>query len=220
MNNPLVFSGGKEDKISSQYRGKVISIKIPRNPLPILCIIQRSDMQGLYFDATDEFLKSNVFLGDPLICQIMENDSEYVLEGIIGNIDMDYPREVQFLVERITKFRNKRKCRRYIVNFSSAIYDSKNGRIYSIARNISLGGVNMVFKEQLKLESQVDVEILISKDKTVSFKAKVRRILPATGFYEYGMEIISIDDANKDLLEKVILELQQNESKFIENSLR
>lgn len=202
-------------------RGKVISIKNPVMPAPTLSIIQRLEGACLYFRVSDDLLKSNIFLGDELTCHIIDDDNEYVMNGIIGNIEFNYPRELQFFIKTINIFKNLRKFRRYNVNFSAEIFLNQNhARAYSIVKNISTSDLNLVLKDKVGINDKVDVDILVNKDTVLKFKARVARIAPTKEYTECGMEITTIDDTNKDRLDQVIFQLMHDERLFVAESLR
>lgn len=202
-------------------RGRVISIKSAAFPVPILSIIQRLNSGCLYFRVSDELLKSNVMLGDPLSCQIIEEGYEYVLNGIVGEIEFNYPRELQFIIKDINIFKNMRKFRRYNVNFSADVYLNRNSkRTYTIVHNISIADLSMVCKENVDINDKVDVDIIVDKETVLKFKARIARILPNDRYVECGMQITEIDDTNKDRLERVIFRLENDEGLFVNESLK
>jgi hypothetical protein len=202
-------------------RGRVISIKSPNFPVPILSIIQRLHAGCLYFRVSDELLKNNVLLGDPLTCQIIEEGYEYVLNGIVGEVQPLYPREMQFIIKDINIYKNMRKNRRYNVNFPAEVFlNRESRRAYTIVHNISIADLNMICKEKADLNDRVDVDLMVNKDTVLKFKATIARVAPSDRFNEYGMRITEIDDVNRDRLEKVIYELQMDEGRFVAESLK
>lgn len=204
-------------------RGAVISIKHGYIFEPVLSVIQKCEGECIYFRIPEEFLKNNVFKGDVVSCQVMQGEYEYIVSGIISEFEITYPWLVEVAIKRVSKVKNNRGAKRYLVNFQSRFYPkgSDNG-IYAIIKNISLTGVGAVFREEVQPHSLVNVFVSASVDKVQSleFKAKINRIVNREIYNEYGLEIVEIDEVNKDKLDKLIYRLECNEAEFVSNSLK
>ncbi|MCX7921297.1 MAG: PilZ domain-containing protein [Clostridia bacterium] len=213
----------KEEREDVFKRGAVLSIKHPLIFEPILTVIQSVEDMSIFFKVPDEFLKSNVLKGDMVSCHIFQGDYEFVATGIISEIDIGYPHMVRISLDKVEKYKNNRKAKRYPVNFQANITTPGGSKkVYAIIKNINNIGVSAVFKEQIDLNShvKVDVSAQIGKREMLEFKARVVRTIPMGSYNEYGLEIVDIDELNRDLMEKVIFHLQENESLYVTETLK
>jgi len=204
-------------------KGTVISIKSHSLFEPVLNVIQKIEGDNVYFRIPEEFLRNNIFKGEKLICQVIQDKHEFVIEGKISNIDVQYPGMVELFVEKISKFRNKRASKRYNASFHTIVSSaSMERRIYAITKNISLSGVGLIFKENIDVPSVVGLKVSVNirTNEVLEFNARIIRSVAKNGYNEYGLEIISIDDKNRDLLDKVIYQLNQSESAYIAQYLK
>lgn len=215
------ISKNEQDKIIK--RGSVISIKHNAIFEPILSVIQKVEEHNIYFRIPEMFLKSNVFKGDRIYCNVIQGQYEYILDGKISEIDINYPWLVEVSVDDLNKIKNNRRTKRYLTNFQSKVHSNKNNEpMYAIIKNVCKQGVGAVFKEEISPESLVDVNISISigKNENLEFKAKIVRIVEKAGYNEYGLEIVEIDDQNKDLLDKLIYKLECDEAEYVLDVLK
>lgn len=213
----------EKDKDEIIKRGAVVSIKHPKIFEPVLTVIQKIDGQKLFFRIPEDFLKCNVLKGDAVSCHVMRGDYEYIIDGMIAEFDITYPRFVQLLIRSIRRLKNNRRTKRYLVNFQSCFSPyGVNKKIYAIIKNISLSGVCAVFREEVETESLINVSVSASIDKTMAleFKARINRLVKRDFYNEYGLEIIEIDDINKDRLDKLIYRLECDEAEFVSNNLK
>lgn len=211
------------DSFDHMKRGTVISVNHPRIFEPVLTVIQKMEGNNMYFKVPVEFLKSNVFKGDSVTCQILKDEYEYVLKGMISDIDINYPNYVQMCVDKTERFRNKRETRRYMVNFLANVIPPDHSQgIYAVIKNIGLSGVGAVFKEDIILNSTVKMKVLaqVGKKECLEFGAVVTRAIPKGFYNEYGLKITELDEKNKDLLDKIIYQLCENEDLYVLDSLR
>lgn len=204
-------------------RGSVISIKHKSIFEPILSVIQKVEGDNLYFRIPEMFLRSNVFKGDMVFCDVMQCQYEYIVEGQINEIDVNYPWLVEVVIKDIYKLKNSRKTKRYLVNFQSKIFLNTLGETeYAIIKNISKDGIGAVFKKDVEPGSLVDVNVLatIGDDENLEFKARAVRVIDRGEFKEYGLEIVEIDNSNKDFLDRLIYRLECDETEYVLESLK
>ncbi len=204
-------------------RGAVISIKHGYIFEPVLSVIQKTEGECVYFRIPEEFLKNNVFKGDLVSCQVMQGEYEYIINGIISEFEVTYPWLVEVTIKSVSRVKNNRNAKRYLTNFQSRFYTKGSDTgIYAIIKNISMTGVGAVFREEIKPQSLVNVFVSASIDKiqSLEFKAKINRIINREIYNEYGLEIVEIDEINKDKLDKLIYRLECNEAEFVSNSLK
>ena len=204
-------------------RGSTISVKHQSIFEHVLTVIQKTDGNKVFFMLPEMFLKNNVMKGDHVECHIMQGYNEYVLFGIISGFNLNYPQMVEITAERIKKYRNNRKTKRYLVNFPASIYCNEwQEEFYAIIKNISMTGVSAVFKEEIDTQESVNlvVNVNVENERNIKFKAKIIRIIEREFYNEYGLEIIDIDMENKDLIERLTFRLEQDETEFVSEALK
>mgnify|MGYP000854670977 CR=1 FL=1 len=212
-----------KDKDEIFKRGAVVSVKHPKIFEPVLTVIQKIEGEELIFRIPDDFLRSNVFKGDTVSCHVMQGEYEYIVDGKITRFDITYPRLVHLLIEKTRRVKNNRKNKRYLVNFQSFFTPyGVDKKIYAIIKNVSLSGICAVFREEVEVESLVNVFVSASIEKSMAleFKAKVNRVIEREFYNEYGLEIVDIDDINKDMLDRLIYRLECDESEFVSKCLK
>lgn len=199
--------------------GEVIYIKHEAIIEPGLCIIQKLDDSNIYFKFPDIFTEKNILIGDKIYCQALKENFEYVVYGEITDIEIRPPRFVKVSIDKYNKYKNNRVFARYSVNLQ-AVYtlENSNEEHYILINNISIIGAAIISKEYLALNL-----ILYIKAKTsicsvdfLEFAAKVVRIIPKDNYNEYGIEIVDINLKNKDILDRVLFNLNSNEESYIE----
>lgn len=213
----------KDEQDNIFKRGSVISIKHKSIFEPILSVIQKVEEDKLYFRIPEMFLRSNVFKGDMVFCDVMQGQYEYILEGQINEIDINYPWLVEVGVKDVYRLKNSRKTKRYLVNFQSRVFLNTIGETeYAIIKNISKDGIGAVFKKEVEPGSLLDVSVLatIGEDEKLEFKAKAVRVIDRGDFKEYGLEIVEIDKSNKDFLDRLIYQLECDETEYVLESLK
>ncbi|MCX8130144.1 MAG: PilZ domain-containing protein [Clostridia bacterium] len=218
--NNKVFTGNTPCSINIT-KGTVISIKHPLLFEPVLTVVQKTEGNNVFFRIPDTFLKYNIFKGDQITIQTLQDNYEYVIQGMISDIELQYPRQVQVSIDKVDRYKNKRKSKRYLTNLQANISSADISRnLYAIVKNISDSGVSAVIREQLDTDSIVVMSICIPDNGLLEFKAKIIRNTRKANYYEYGMEIIKIDEGNKSLLSKLIASLNKNEKEYISECLR
>ncbi|MDP4180557.1 MAG: PilZ domain-containing protein [Bacillota bacterium] len=204
-------------------RGAVISISHAMVCEPILTVIQKSEENNLSFKVPIEFLRSNVFKGDTVNCQVFGDEYEFVLKGMISDIDLQYPNYAHICVDKIDRYKNKRENRRYMVNLLANIsLPNSDQKIYAIVKNIGLKGAGVVFKEkvELNINDKIYITAQVSEKDYLTFTANIIRIEPRGLYSEYGLRINDVDDINKDLLDKLIYQLEKDEAIYVKDSLK
>ncbi|WP_010252500.1 PilZ domain-containing protein [Acetivibrio cellulolyticus] len=217
------FDLTKKEQDEIFKRGSVISIKHKSIFEPVLSVIQKVEGQNLYFRIPEIFLRNNVFKGDQVFCNVMQGQYEYIINGHICEIDINYPWLVEVASSQIHKVKNSRKSKRYLVNFQSKVFSNMLGKsVYAIIKNISMFGVSAVFKEDIDPECLVNVSVSasVNKGENLEFRAKVIRVIEKAGYNEYGLQIVEIDEHNKDILDKLIYRLECDETEYVLDSLK
>ena len=204
-------------------RGTVISVSHAAMGEPVLTVVQKVEENNLYFKLSIEFLKGNVFKGDSINAQVFGDEYELIIDGIISDVDFRYPNYVQFCVDKIQKYRNKREFRRYMVNMMANVTLAKNDyKIYSVIKNIGFNGASIVLKDEISEEDRNKIRIItqVGEREYLEFTADVIRAESKELYNEYGVKIIDIDDMNKDILDKLIYRMEKNESLYVKDALK
>lgn len=204
-------------------KGNVIALRHSAIFHPILNVIQEIEDNNIYFKIPDDFLKYNVMQGDDAYCHFFYETDEYVVFGKIADIDPNAPKMYKLTVNKIMKFKNNRKSRRFFVNFQAFIrLPDKRKRQYGIIKNISNNGISLVFKEKVEVDALIDIEIIVNHDnhEKINLKARVVRSIQRDMFSEYGLEITQVSRKDNEILESIIDKLLVDEALFVAQSLK
>lgn len=203
--------------------GTVMSIKYQSVFEPVLSVIQKVEGNRIYFKLPHMFLKHNVLEGDHVECHILTENFEYVIYSVISAFEINNYILVEAIAEKIKRFENTRKTKRYLVSFPATIfYKGYEKDFYAVIKNISINGMGAIFKEELQLNTPIDVIVhaLIEDGHNLRFKSRIARITKRELYNEYGLEITEINKDNKNILEKLIFRLESDEAEFVSWELR
>lgn len=193
---------------------------------PLITTIQKVEGANIYFGLPQAFTQNGVLVGDPLTCSFLYDDSQYIMNGNIGSIDLLFPQLVCFIINDARKYKNNRQFQRYHVSFPTQVsIPDTNVTMYGIVTNISQKGAAAIFNEPLandtiKLQSLVKMNFSESPDEFLEFKARIVRTATTDVLHEYGVEIVGIDDQNKLVLKNILARLEKNEYLFADQSLK
>ncbi|MCX7922670.1 MAG: PilZ domain-containing protein [Clostridia bacterium] len=199
----------KKGTVVTVHHLKILDVQLPS-------VVQRADSANLYVVFTEAFLKNNVLKGDNVVCKIRDEKYEYLLSGVVSDIELSFPGLAKVAVTDIKKFNNARKSKRYGCNMPSHVYTS-DSTVYSIVKNMSATGVFAIFKEYVSKGTAVKLKVWesIGKDDFIEFKAEVIRIVPKYGYYEYGFRILEIDEKNSATYDRLLSQLQHQEELYL-----
>ena len=181
-------------------RGTVISVSHAAIGEPVLTVVQKTEENNFYFKLPMEFLKRNVFKGDSINAQVFGDEYELVIDGIISDVDFQYPNYVQFCVDKIQKYRNKREFRRYMVNMMANVTLARNDyKIYSVVKNIGFSGASIVLKDEISEEDSKKLRIItqVGEKDYLEFSADIVRAESKGLYNEYGLSIIHISEPTR-----------------------
>ncbi|MCX7749709.1 MAG: PilZ domain-containing protein [Clostridia bacterium] len=134
---------------------------------------------------------------DPVVVHYTSSQDLYVMGGELSAIEAINPVVVNVRINKIEKMKDLRKSQRYYVSLAAnikilGIIDP----VFSIIKNISLGGVKLYCKESVLLEDILDLVVPLDKSSKLNFKGKVVRKNKLRDFFEYGIEIMDITESN------------------------
>ena len=204
-------------------RGSVLMLNHASMLEPMLNVIQKVRGENIYFRMPEHFSGKRTLKGDAITCQIIQKEYEYVIYGTIADIELVYPKMIQMHVERVQRFKNQRRARRHIACFRASIFSDYLGKnVYSMVKDISLDGLCVITHDKMEEDEIVElkIEVPFFKPSFLELKCKVVRENIKEIYKEYGLEIYKIDEYNKDLLEKVIYQIEKDESGFVRRCLK
>jgi len=154
----------------------------------------------------NEYLKLLLTIGDSFKIKIMHKKSEYVLIGFVENIIFGKPNKLFIRTENVINYENGRKYARCDVNLFCKIEPStEEFKIQGITTDISQGGISMITYADFNIVDPVNVEIVTNKNDILEFRGRIKRLdSKLNNHIQYGIEIIEINEKNKELLNKLL----------------
>jgi c-di-GMP-binding flagellar brake protein YcgR len=198
----------------------LITIQHSRIFAPQVASVQKIEGANIFFALPRVFIQNGVLVGDKLTCSFFHDDTQYVINGTIGSIELIYPRLVCLVAGSTRKYKNNRQFKRYYVSFPTHVtIPDTHTDIFTIITNISMRGAAAVFKEPLtnesiKFQALVKMTLPEKSDEFLEFKAKIVRTATTDILHEYGVEIVEIDAKNEQILKNIITRLEKNEGMF------
>lgn len=164
----------------------------------------KSDIVQLCFK--DEYLKLLLTIGDSFKIKVTYKNKKYILTGFVENVILGKPNNIFVRIENLIQYANARKFSRCDVNLFCKIEPTtEEFKIQGITTDISEGGISMVTYADFNIIEHVNVEIITNKNEVIGFKGKIKRLaLKLNNHIQYGIEIIEIDEKNKEIMNKLI----------------
>lgn len=205
-----------EERISIIKEDTLMHVRHPRVMEGMLNVIQKVVGQIIFVRLIEPVLKSTVFIGDRITCQIIKQVDEYLIFGTIMSIDLDFPEIMMIHTENVYKYKNEREDKRYLVNFGANLFEAGGIKpAYSIVKNISKKGFAAVSNVCLEDTSNISVELPIAmgtkQEQVLEFKANIIRTAKTDSYLEYGMKIADISPHNRQFLEELLCKLDSDE---------
>ena len=137
-----------------------------------------------------------------------------ILSGTIdSNASSRHKQSIIVNVNKVMSFNESRKHERFSANYAAVIKTPGNLAFFSALRDISLGGAQFFSVNSFDSDQPVNVEVFLTYERLLHFSGKIVRKQAYGKGYLYGIELESIDDKNKELLEELLefLFIQQNQ---------
>jgi hypothetical protein len=154
---------------------------------------------------------TNISLCDPIIFRIHADNYVYSFTGEVFQIIDN--NSIKIKIKRISKNGDKRKSLRYEVSLKAVITEPDTlFSEYAIVKNINLSGICFDCNVILETNRMYIINLMLPKNELCVAEGIITRRKHenneiASNKYEYGFEIISVNEVNKELLEKYILSL-------------
>jgi hypothetical protein len=208
-------------------KGLIIFIKRMKDFEPVMTVVKFAIGNKLYFRFPKSFLNTPLEIGQEFSAQVMNTDCEYVLHGKISSLEMEDIPRIEYEIESIIRYEERREHKRHYINLPALMtFPKSETKIYIIIKNISIAGssvsVGIMLRDKPDSENYNKVHISASlKDTSIlEFEAKLGWSQKHEDFEEFGMDIISISEANVKILKNMIFSLQKDNHLFIEKELK
>ncbi|MEN8905859.1 MAG: PilZ domain-containing protein [Clostridiales bacterium] len=212
-----------EKKLNIVGQNDVVIIRHNKIEFPVLSIVSKVNRDFIYLKKSKELKEENIKYNDDIYINVMNSSYEYILICKIVAVQKSKEEIIKIKVIKTLKYKNRRKNKRYFVNFKSYInVENTNQKLYGIIKNISQNGVSVFFKDSIDISKVENVNVFIFPDEDINidFKAKIVRVMSNGLFNEYGLELISISEKHKILYEELIDKLEFDQLAYIDEYLR
>ncbi|MGE5328600.1 MAG: PilZ domain-containing protein [Deltaproteobacteria bacterium] len=173
----------------------------------------------IQIELTQDYINKLIMQGNQVKCKVTTSETEYVIDGIVENIEIDDSRIISIKVLNINRFENARQNNRYDAYIISKITVNRETAIFSIVTSLSNSGISVLSKSELELNSDAFVELFIDSGNTIRFYGNIIRKLLTENGYEYGIKFKQLDQENQDMLVNVISEFKSKEEGLLKKFL-
>ena len=211
-----------KDSIIPKVIKKGVAIKVKHYSLFESITNKVGNVQGnkIIMSLSQKLLDNNVLVGDSVVCIFLHDDSEYVMSGEILDITLLYPQKVTVKIENVEILKNMRRHTRYSVSLSSNVCLKDSREVYfAVVKNLSLVGVSFTSNVEFEVNSDIVINIAVSKEQVITFYGRIIRSRQLSKFYEYGVMQTAIDELNSEELENYIANLEKEELSMMMNYL-
>jgi Tfp pilus assembly protein PilZ len=182
-------------------------------------VIITSDDYKVSLKPAKEFIIFNYFENDPIVLGYRYNNEVYIGEGTI--LGLNYRNAVvDIKVNSLQLTEEKREYERFPTSLCAHITCSTDKSIAYI-RNISNAGMSVCSRTGYEEGQEIEIEMNL-KEHLLSVKAQVIWKQRGINDYEYGIKMVGMDFAKKEILNKYLEGLeaeQENLTRMIKDEL-
>lgn len=199
--------------------GSVIRTKTIKSEWISNVIFKASD-DIIQIELTQNYIDNLSMVGDQIKCKFSNSENEYILDGIIENIDADGQKIIAIKINNISKFKNVREHSRYDAYIISRITPNMEAPAFSIVTSISPTGISIVSKSEILATSNVFVEVFIDTGNILRFYGDILRSSITERGFEYGIKYVTMDVQNISALNKTLESFKSKDELLIDNFVK
>jgi len=204
---------------------KLLNDLLPQNDSPIFCrvsinndekwvhgiityINMEKNIAEIFLSA--KYFKSYFNEGSKIVVKSLDENIETLFSGSVSKKVISIRKQaITIQINKVLSYNNQRKYEMFRVNYPCRIRYEENVSYIASISDISLGG-GLIHSDDLFEEGKnIGIDMFVTPKITISFTGKViRRIADKKGGYNYGVQLVDIDDANHNLLFELIEYLQ------------
>ena len=159
----------------------------------------------------DYYFKKGVMVGDFISVRFSYEESEYILEGEISDIDIYDTYTISIFINNVNIYINRRTYFRFYAKLGASLKTNISEKgTYSIIVNLSLSGLALISKANINVGSNVFIDLFLSSKNLVPISGSVIRKKALNYGYEYGILIADISDTSEVKLKNLIEKLEND----------
>lgn len=148
-------------------------------------------------EAKDNVQETLFFPGDHVVINYSNTNELYVMDGSIDYVYSIAPLIINVRVNKVEKLKDLRKHERFYVSLMANIRICGSVKpAFAVVKNMSSGGIKVNCSEQLTTEDVLEVEVILDRTNKLVFSGAVVRKNKLGDYFEYGIEIRGISEAN------------------------
>lgn len=172
-------------------------------------IIKDNDDSSIRINLNDYYIEKGLMVGDAIEVRFSYSHNEYLFDGKIIDIDIYNTYTINVLINSVNIFEDKRKHFRFYAKLGASLKASDTKGMYSIVTNISLGGLALVSKSDIDIDTTIVIDLFLSSKNVIPITGIIVRKKPLTYGYEYGIAIVSSDESSHEKLKEFISKLSE-----------
>ena len=174
-------------------------------------IVCKSESSTVCIPLIDTYLQSLIMIGTSISLKFGNEYFEYLFEGVVSNIKVDYLGLITVNVNKAEERINTRAYPRYDIYLASTISPLWSETPYfCIVTNLSFIGIAFASKYQFDSGEECDSSIYLPNHKIIRSKGKIVRKSVFNNIIEYGIHFTELTEENSCLLSDYLTELDED----------
>jgi hypothetical protein len=193
---------------------KSIFLKHYSSVHPIRSTLISNDEKFLKIHVTNEIIKSNYLLGDPVVVHMYEEKAISIFGTIIDSVEIA-EKNMKLKICDFETIPNKRRYDRHPVSYYIDIkYTGINKRIIGTVRNICYEGMLLLSKEDFDEDSTLGID-LYTENNVLSLRGAIIRKKVNNYNYEYGIKVMYPTHTSREGVKKIIYNLEKEHDELL-----
>lgn len=173
----------------------------------------------IQIELTQDYINNLMLVGDKISLKFFGPKAEFLLDGIIDNIDINKSRLITININKINMFQNMRSYHRYDTYIISRVTVNRKDQLFCIVTTVSSSGISVLSKLDFPLSSDAFVEVFVDSDNILRFEGEIVRKSVTENGYEFGIKFSNLDEENSSIVNNIISELKAKDNTLIKKYL-
>ena len=173
----------------------------------------------LQVELTQDYINNLILVGDEVTCKFFGSKAEFMLDGIVSDINISISKLLTIFVTNINMFQNFRSYHRYDTYIISRITLSKNIQVFCIVTSISSSGISILSKLDFPITSEAFAEVFIDSGNVLRFSGEIVRKTVTENGFEFGVKFLELEKEAQQMLDEVLSQLKEKDNNLIKKYL-
>jgi len=211
----------RKDIVSTVLKeGMVVGTKLSSCNVWVQNIIYKVKKRSVTIALLTDYLQNVIMFGQPFSIKYTTENSEYIFEGEVSEINPDFPSSVTIDIANVTEIKNQRIFPRADVFLAANVrVEGTEKEYFLVIHDISLVGLGFYCKDILEPDGkQIDIFLYLPNQQTISAKGKIARTaFKNDDIIDYGFQFTEMHEENNNSLSDFFNELEEEKTKLKEH---